>query len=91
MAKTLVMLYANQTLEQMAASWLERKFKQLVFGKPIKGEPAYDEEPTFHSTYPKGYLPEHKIEEYNKWIRQIHITEKKKFFSNNKDRLYPFK
>lgn len=61
---------------------LETALRNLFFGRPKKGEPAYDVEPTFRTTYPKGYTT--NTDEYNRWIRGIHDNERKKFFSKPK-------
>lgn len=57
--------------------------RNLFFGKPAKGEPAYKKEQTFTSTYPKGYIPE-----YNHWIKTVHEREKKN--RNKKEELLKF-
>lgn len=74
-----VVAYAyNQTLEEMAKSWLYRKLRDAVFGKPNRGEPAYDERPRFRSTYPDDWAPD-GVQEYNDWIRSVHESNGKKF------------
>jgi hypothetical protein len=80
-----------QTIDRMLfLHRLRELIRQGLFGKAKRGEPAYDDEPTFHSTYPKGYNPG-GMDDYNHWIKQIHVNERKKFFGNSKDKLSKYR
>ena len=52
--------------------YLQKKLKELVFGKPIKGE-VLPEKPTFRVIIPDEYKPNPDINEINIWFNHISL------------------